>query len=178
MALLQIEPEIRTVAAQFPEPQCHDWCHRLLFIENIIERLTRHAEQLCDFRLADQVPAKSHRAEALRDAWGVSRTLEVSWSSNLSLMIMFQIDVDGIAFCPPKRDPPVSADIDCIATFAQVLIEPVTEILARLARDAYRDFGKASGLPAGLNFGDCFSYALAKVTGEALLLKGADFGPM
>jgi uncharacterized protein with PIN domain len=93
-------------------------------------------------------------------------------------MIMFQIDVDGIAFCPPKRDPPVSADIDCIATFAQVLIEPVTEILARLARDAYRDFGKASGLPAGLNFGDCFSYALAKVTGEALLLKGADFGPM
>jgi ribonuclease VapC len=42
--------------------------------------------------------------------------------------------------------------------------------------DAYRDFGKGSGHPAGLNFGDCFAYALAKVTGEPLLFKGADFG--
>ena len=45
---------------------------------------------------------------------------------------------------------------------------------AELARQAYRDFGKGRH-PAGLNFGDCFSYALAKFTDEPLLFKGADF---
>ena len=47
---------------------------------------------------------------------------------------------------------------------------------ARIAREAYRDFGKGSGHPTRLNFGDCFAYALAKVTGEPLLFKGNDFG--
>lgn len=43
-----------------------------------------------------------------------------------------------------------------------------------LARLAFLDFGK--GRPkAGLNYGDCFSYALAKATGEPLLFKGTDF---
>jgi ribonuclease VapC len=43
-----------------------------------------------------------------------------------------------------------------------------------LARQAFLDFGKGRH-PAGLNFGDCFSYALAKITGEPLLFKGEDF---
>jgi ribonuclease VapC len=47
--------------------------------------------------------------------------------------------------------------------------------LDTLARQAYRDFGKTSGHPAKLNFGDCFSYALAKSKGEPLLFKGQDF---
>ncbi len=42
------------------------------------------------------------------------------------------------------------------------------------ARRAFNKFGKGRH-PAGLNFGDCFSYALAKATGEKLLFKGADF---
>jgi ribonuclease VapC len=46
---------------------------------------------------------------------------------------------------------------------------------ARIAREAYRDFGRGSGHPAKLNFGDCFAYALSKVTGEPLLFKGEDF---
>jgi len=58
---------------------------------------------------------------------------------------------------------------------AQIIIEPVTEPQARIARDAYRDFGKGSSHPAQLNFGDCFAYALAKFTGEPLLFKGDDF---
>jgi ribonuclease VapC len=57
---------------------------------------------------------------------------------------------------------------------AQILIEPVTELHARIAREAYRDFGISSH-PAKLNFGDCFAYALAKFTGEPLLFKGDDF---
>ena len=51
---------------------------------------------------------------------------------------------------------------------------PVSADHARLAIDAFRRFGKGRH-PAGLNFGDCFSYALAKATGEPLLFKGSDF---
>jgi hypothetical protein len=51
VALLQIEPQVRTVPAQLPEPQRHHWCYWLLFLKDIIERLTRHAEQLGDLRL-------------------------------------------------------------------------------------------------------------------------------
>jgi ribonuclease VapC len=51
----------------------------------------------------------------------------------------------------------------------------VTEEHARIGRAAYRDFGRGSRHPARLNYGDCFSYALAKTTGEPLLFKGNDF---
>jgi ribonuclease VapC len=57
---------------------------------------------------------------------------------------------------------------------AGISIEPVTEEHAHAARQAWSDFGKGRH-PAGLNFGDCFSYALAKVSGEPLLFKGQDF---
>lgn len=46
---------------------------------------------------------------------------------------------------------------------------------ARIARQAYRDFGRGSRNPAGLNFGDCMAYALAKALDEELLFKGTDF---
>ncbi|HEX7833922.1 MAG TPA: type II toxin-antitoxin system VapC family toxin [Pseudolysinimonas sp.] len=54
-------------------------------------------------------------------------------------------------------------------------VEPFTEEQARIAAQAHRDFGRRSGSPARLNFGDCISYALAKATGEPLLYKGNDF---
>jgi ribonuclease VapC len=57
---------------------------------------------------------------------------------------------------------------------AAIIMEPVTEEHAHLASQAHSDFGKGRH-PAGLNFGDCFSYALAKATGEPLLFKGDDF---
>jgi ribonuclease VapC len=52
----------------------------------------------------------------------------------------------------------------------------VTAKQAHIARAAYRDFGKGSGHPARLNFGDCFAYALARATDEPLLFKGEGFG--
>ena len=55
-----------------------------------------------------------------------------------------------------------------------IAIEPFTEDHALTARQAFSDFGKGRH-PAGLNFGDCFSYALSKVTDEPLLFKGDDF---
>lgn len=54
-------------------------------------------------------------------------------------------------------------------------VVPVDEEQVAAARAAYRDYGRGSGHPAGLNFGDCFAYALATVTGEPLLFKGEDF---
>jgi ribonuclease VapC len=57
---------------------------------------------------------------------------------------------------------------------ASIDIEPVTEEHAHVARQAWSDFGKGRHA-AGLNFGDCFSYALAQVSGEPLLFKGQDF---
>ncbi len=74
-----------------------------------------------------------------------------------------------------KRDPVVSARLDILLARLNVEIEPVTAAQARIARQAYRDFGKGSGHPARLNFGDCFAYALAMERGEALLYKGDDF---
>jgi len=57
---------------------------------------------------------------------------------------------------------------------AGIVVEPVSIEQGELARQAFLDFGKGRH-KAGLNFGDCFSYALAKATGEPLLFKGADF---
>jgi ribonuclease VapC len=56
-----------------------------------------------------------------------------------------------------------------------MVIAPITIEQARIARDAYRRYGRGTRHPAGLNFGDCFAYALAKATGEPLLFKGDDF---
>ena len=74
-----------------------------------------------------------------------------------------------------SRDPIASRRFDELMRIVELRIEPVTHDQARIARDAYRDFGKGSGHRAGLNFGDCFAYALAKSAGEALLFKGGDF---
>lgn len=57
---------------------------------------------------------------------------------------------------------------------ADIVVEPVTVEHGHLARQAFLDFGKGRHR-AALNFGDCFSYALAKATGEPLLFKGDDF---
>jgi ribonuclease VapC len=65
---------------------------------------------------------------------------------------------------------------DGLLAEAEVVIEPVTEHQARLARQVYADFGRGSGRRAGLNFGDCLCYALALDTREPLLWKGDDFG--
>ena len=65
-------------------------------------------------------------------------------------------------------------DLDAFLEEAGVELTPVTPEHAQGARRAWRRFGKGNH-PAGLNFGDCFSYALAAATGEPLLFKGRDF---
>jgi ribonuclease VapC len=65
--------------------------------------------------------------------------------------------------------------LDRYLVAGQVELADVTESQARIARAAYRNFGRGTGHPAGLNFGDCFAYALAIDRDESLLYKGNDF---
>jgi ribonuclease VapC len=105
------------------------------------------------------------------EAAACARAIESAPSRRISAANFLEaaIVIDG------SRDAIASRRFDDLMREARLLIEPVTEAQARTAREAYRDFGKGSGHPARLNFGDCFAYALAKATGEPLLFKGQDF---
>jgi ribonuclease VapC len=65
-------------------------------------------------------------------------------------------------------------DLDLFIAKAEIALVPVDIEQAHAARDAYLRFGKGRH-SAGLNYGDCFSYALARTFGEPLLYKGNDF---
>jgi ribonuclease VapC len=80
----------------------------------------------------------------------------------LSMVVESQLGPDG------------TRQADAFLRRAGVVVEPVTIEQGDLARQAFLDFGKGRH-KAALNFGDCFAYALARATGEALLFKGNDF---
>lgn len=104
-----------------------------------------------------------HRAfeKVLDDA----KSLHISAATYLE----FSIVIDS------RRDPAMSREIDDFLDRFGIQIEPVSVEQARIARQAYRDYGKGSGHLANLNFGDCFSYALARDKREPILYKGDDF---
>lgn len=66
-------------------------------------------------------------------------------------------------------------DLDLFIHRANIDIVPFDSEQAELARIAWRRYGKGNNHPAQLNFGDCFAYALSKMSGEPLLFKGNDF---
>lgn len=103
-------------------------------------------------------------AEAFTRLIHAAPNCRMSVASHLELMMVVesQLGADG------------ARQAEAFLRRAGVAIEPVTLEQGALARQAFLDFGKGRHR-AGLNFGDCFSYALAKVTGEPLLFKGADF---
>lgn len=104
-----------------------------------------------------------------------ARIIESTVESGAQRRISAVSYVEAGAVIDGSKDPVASRRFDELIEEAQISIEPVTEAQARIARQAYRDFGKTSGHPAKLNFGDCFSYALAKSKAEPLLFKGQDF---
>lgn len=63
-----------------------------------------------------------------------------------------------------------------VVSSLDIELVPVTVEQAEAARLAHGRFGRGSRSPARLNYGDCFAYALARVTGEPLLFKSDDFG--
>jgi ribonuclease VapC len=73
-----------------------------------------------------------------------------------------------------RREEDGLRDLDLYVSRRRMEIVPFTESQARLARDAFKRYGKGRH-PAQLNFGDCMAYALAKDSGEELLFKGTDF---
>ncbi|MBI2943803.1 MAG: type II toxin-antitoxin system VapC family toxin [Candidatus Wallbacteria bacterium] len=105
------------------------------------------------------------------DAETFARAIEISDVRRISAASY----VESGAVIDSGRDPVASRRLDELLAEAGILIEEVTAGQARIAREAYRDYGKGSGHPAQLNVGDCFSYALARETGEPLLFKGDEF---
>ncbi len=73
-----------------------------------------------------------------------------------------------------RYGPEARDDLRAFVAQAGMQIEPVTVEQTEIALDAYQRFGKGRHR-AGLNFGDCFAYALAKAMGQPLLFKGNDF---
>ena len=74
-----------------------------------------------------------------------------------------------------RKGPAGGREYDLLMHRAQIEVVSFTAEQFDVARNAWRKFGKGRH-PAGLNFGDCFSYALAETSGEPLLFKGDDFG--
>ena len=106
--------------------------------------------------------------EAVRFADLLVEAEAVRMSAATYLEAAIKVDSSG--------DPLMIREFDRLLSAARIGIEAVTVEQAEVARAAYRDFGKGSGHPARLNFGDCFAYALASTTLEPLLYKGDDFG--
>ncbi len=90
------------------------------------------------------------------------RRLSTASFVELSLVIEVRLGTEGIR------------DLDLFLTTAGIDLVPFDANQARLAREAFRRFGNGRH-PAGLNLGDCFSYALARAMDEPLLFKGKDF---
>jgi ribonuclease VapC len=74
-----------------------------------------------------------------------------------------------------RSGPNAQEKLDRLLAELAVTIIAFTHVQPLHAVTAYRLYGKGSGHPAGLNFGDCFTYSLAKLTGEPVLFKGNDF---
>jgi ribonuclease VapC len=91
-----------------------------------------------------------------------SRSLSVASFVEVSIVIEARFGAEGVGH------------LDRLLERAGVKVVPVDLEQGRLARQAFSRFGKGRH-EAGLNFGDCFSYALAQVLGEPLLFKGEDF---
>jgi len=105
-------------------------------------------------------PERRRLTEAVEAA--ESRLLSVASFVETSIVIESRFGAEGLHY------------LDLIIDRAGIELAPVDVEQARVARAAFSRFGKGRH-PAGLNFGDCFSYALAQVLGEPLLYKGDDF---
>ena len=105
------------------------------------------------------------------EAQAFSDAIEKAESVRISAGTLFEASMVADRFGIPK----LSARFDEAVEDSRMIIEPFTAAQARIARQAYRDYGKGSGHAANLNFGDCFSYALARDKREPILYKGDDF---
>ena len=106
-----------------------------------------------------------------REAEAFARAIEAADTCRISAANF----VEAAIVIDTRGDAVASRQFDLFMRRAAIRVEAVTLEQTEVARQAYRDFGKGRH-SAGLNFRDCFSYALAKVLDEPLLFKGTDFG--
>ena len=105
-------------------------------------------------------PERKAFSEAIESA--DDRAMSVASFVEASMVVDARYGPDGVR------------DLDLLIAKARIDLVPVDADQAHLARSAFRTYGKGRH-PAGLNFGDCFAYALARTLGEPLLFKGSDF---
>jgi ribonuclease VapC len=91
-----------------------------------------------------------------------ARSISTATLVETSIVVGARVGADGLR------------DLDLFLAKAEIAFVPVDAEQAGIARDAFLRFGRGRH-PAGLNYGDCFSYALAQFLGEPLLFKGEDF---
>jgi ribonuclease VapC len=108
------------------------------------------------------------------DEPGAADLLATAWSADHLQMSAPTLVETGIVI-DQRSQRLASRRLDNLLAALAVRIAPFTEGQAKIARQAYRDYGRGSGHPARLNFGDCFAYALAIETDEPLLYQGEDF---
>lgn len=100
------------------------------------------------------------------------RDVMVRHAGGLSLSAASRVEAGVVV--EARRGPVATTDLQLLLDTLRVNIVPVDEEQAGAAVAAWRRFGKGRH-PAGLNFGDCFSYALARTLGLPLLFVGEDF---
>jgi ribonuclease VapC len=97
----------------------------------------------------------------------------LSAKGNLAMSVATQVEAHVVA----QRSGVQGAEEELERLIADydIAIVPLSPMLGKIAIDAHRQYGRQSGSKAKLNYGDCFSYALAKERGEPLVYKGKDF---
>lgn len=98
--------------------------------------------------------------------------IEAAVSGSCRMSVATRLEASIVA---DARSATHGARLDDLIEALEITIEPVTQRDGEIARRAYQRYGRGSGSPARLNFGDCFSYALAVNAGEPLLFIGEDF---
>lgn len=104
------------------------------------------------------------------EAPAIERALAVAGRSAISAASLLEAGM----VCEGRGGGPAAARLDALLLRLRPEIVPFTAEHAVLAREGWRRYGKGRH-PAGLNFGDCFAYALARSRDEPLLFKGDDF---
>ena len=101
----------------------------------------------------------------------IAACLEASGTRHISTATLFE------AFCAIRRPELLSYRIRLqpLLDHLDLKVMPFDALQLDIAQDAYKRFGRGSGHSAGLNMGDCYSYALAKSLDMPLLFKGEDF---
>jgi ribonuclease VapC len=98
---------------------------------------------------------------------------QIEWADQLAISVATMVEV-SIVMLRRTRDPLVFRDIDRVILESGMSVESMTATDADVAREAFARYGKGRH-PAALNFGDCFTYALARRIGRPILCKGSDF---